>query len=87
MSEIIVEAEPKARDLFDSYASEHPDEASVELSKGADGITLVSLIVENAPYLSASLAMLIATLQRRGLRFRATRDGLELSVDEAGKPS
>ena len=88
MDEIIVEAEPRARELFESYLEDNPEEdMSVEIIKGADGATLVRLVIENAPQISAGLAVLIATLQRRGLRFKASRDGLELAIDGPDKGS
>jgi len=84
MNEIILKAESQARELLEDYARESDEQAYIELGKGMDGAAIVNLVIENAPQISASLAMLIGTLQRRGLRFKLTRDGLELGIDGPG---
>jgi hypothetical protein len=80
MQELILEADPQAKELFEAFASDHPEEASVEVSRGADGATLISLIIENAPMLSASVALLIGTLKGRGIKVKVSPEGLDLSI-------
>jgi len=87
MGELILEAPPEAKDLFDAFAARHPQQAEVEVSKGADGATLVTLIIEHAPMISASLALLIGTIKGRGIKIRGTRDGVEIDIGGIGTQS
>jgi hypothetical protein len=87
MSEITLEAGTAVREDFERFMREHPDHASTELSKGADGATMITLIVENSHVIASSLALLIATLQRRGVKVRASRDGVEVELSDAARQS
>lgn len=85
MSEFIVEAEAQARDLFEDYVRDNPEGASIEVSNGDDGANLVSLVIENIPAISASLALLISSLKGRGIKVKVTRDRFDMAIGESGK--
>ncbi|GJH31011.1 hypothetical protein [Caballeronia novacaledonica] len=86
MSELILEASLDAKDLFDAFAAEHRDQAEVETSSGQDGGTLLNLVIENAPLLSASISLLIGALRGRGIKVKASKNGVEIDIGAAAKP-
>jgi len=83
LNELIVEAEPRAQELFEAFIKESAEAAFLEQGKAMDGTSAVQLVIENAPQISVALAALIGTLQRRRLRFSIRRDGIELAIDGA----
>jgi hypothetical protein len=87
MSEFVLKARPEAKDLFESFAAEHPEQSEIEVSMGADGTTLVMLIIENTPMIATSLALLIGAINGRGIKVKATRDGVEVDIGEIAKPT
>lgn len=82
MSEIVLKTRPEARDLIEEFAAEYPDQSEVEVSKGSDGGTLVSLIVQNTPMIVASLSLLIGTIKGREIVVKVTHEGVEFSIGE-----
>ncbi|WP_087005763.1 hypothetical protein [Rhizobium sullae] len=85
MSEIVIEAGPEAKELFDQFANEHPDQTELSVKKNFDANALVTLIIENATAISASVAVLIGTIKGRGIKFKATKNGVEVDIGGAGE--
>jgi hypothetical protein len=85
MSEIVLEARPDAKVLFEAFVAQHPEQSEIEVSKGADGATLVSLIIQETPMIAASLALLIGTIKGRGIKVKATKNAVSLDIGDIVK--
>ncbi len=87
MTDLLLEAGADAREEFERFVADHAEQAFVQSSSGSDGASMVHLIIENAPALSASIALLVASLQKRTIKFKASRDGVELDLSDVAKPT
>jgi hypothetical protein len=80
MEQLILEGDADLRDEFEKFAQEFPEYASVEVEHGHDGYDYFALVIQNAPFLSPSIALLIAAIKGKAAKFSATRDGVAVDL-------
>ena len=79
----MLECDGAARRELEEFVSRHPTDAHIEKIRGADGISIVNLVVTNLPAIMSSLAALVAVLKAKEIgSLTLTKGGREVSLND-----